>query len=215
MCECVRISIKLYQYYDIICPLTNNLWHYKFSHVRLFAILQARILEWVAFPFSRGSSQPRDRIQVSRIAGGFFTSWTTRKAHGGWDSKESAWSVGDLGSIPVSGRSSGEGNGNPLQYSGLENPMDMGSQRVGHNWATSLSFSVQVTTTTQACKCTVWHAMHCVLLFPSSNFWLELQRESQSFIFWTPVVTDTSSTADFLILLCFVVYISGKLLECG
>ena len=36
-------------------------------------ILQARILEWVAFPFSRGSSQPRDRIQVSRIAGRFFT----------------------------------------------------------------------------------------------------------------------------------------------
>ena len=33
-------------------------------------ILQARILEWVAFPFSRGSSQPRDRTQVSRIAGG-------------------------------------------------------------------------------------------------------------------------------------------------
>ena len=37
-------------------------------------ILQARILEWVAFPFSRGSSQPRDRTQVSRIAGRFFTS---------------------------------------------------------------------------------------------------------------------------------------------
>ena len=37
-------------------------------------ILQARILEWVAFPFSRESSQPRDLIQVSRIAGGFFTS---------------------------------------------------------------------------------------------------------------------------------------------
>ena len=37
-------------------------------------ILQARILEWVAFPFSRGSSQPRDRTQVSHIAGGFFTS---------------------------------------------------------------------------------------------------------------------------------------------
>ena len=43
-------------------------------------ILQARILEWVAFPFSRGSSQPRDWTQVSRIAGGFFTSWTTKKA---------------------------------------------------------------------------------------------------------------------------------------
>ena len=37
-------------------------------------ILQARILEWVAFPFSRGSSQPRDQTQVSRIADGFFTS---------------------------------------------------------------------------------------------------------------------------------------------
>ena len=37
-------------------------------------ILQARILEWVDFPFSRGSSQPRDRTQVSCIAGGFFTS---------------------------------------------------------------------------------------------------------------------------------------------
>ena len=43
-------------------------------------ILQTRILEEVAFPFSRGSSQPRDQTQVSRIAGGFFTSWATREA---------------------------------------------------------------------------------------------------------------------------------------
>ena len=43
-------------------------------------ILQARILERVAFLFSRGSSQPRGRIQVSPIAGGFFTSWATREA---------------------------------------------------------------------------------------------------------------------------------------
>ena len=43
-------------------------------------ILQARILEWVPFPFSRGSSQSRDHTQVSRIAGGFFTSWATREA---------------------------------------------------------------------------------------------------------------------------------------
>ena len=40
-------------------------------------ILQARTLEWVAFPFSGGSSQPRDQTQVSCIAGGFFTSWVT------------------------------------------------------------------------------------------------------------------------------------------
>ena len=43
-------------------------------------ILQAGILEWVAFPFSRGSSQRRDRTQVSHTAGGFFTSWATREA---------------------------------------------------------------------------------------------------------------------------------------
>ena len=42
-------------------------------------ILQARILEWVAFSFSRRSSQPRDQTQVSRIAGRFFTSWATRE----------------------------------------------------------------------------------------------------------------------------------------
>ena len=43
---------------------------------------------------------------------------------GGSEVKESACNAGDLGSIPGSGRSSGEGNGNPLQYSCLENPMD-------------------------------------------------------------------------------------------
>ena len=43
-------------------------------------ILQARILEWVAFPFSRGSSQPRNRTRVSCIAGIFFTNWAIREA---------------------------------------------------------------------------------------------------------------------------------------
>ena len=60
---------------------------------------------------------------------------------GGSEVKVSASSVGDLGSIPGSGRSPGEGNSNPLQYSCLENPMDRGSwwatvhgsQRVGHD----------------------------------------------------------------------------------
>ena len=48
--------------------------------LRPHGILQARILEWVAFPFPRGSSQPRDQTQVFHIAGGFLTSWATRKA---------------------------------------------------------------------------------------------------------------------------------------
>ena len=43
-------------------------------------ILQVRTLECIDFPFSRGSSQSRNRTQVSCIAGGFFTSWSTREA---------------------------------------------------------------------------------------------------------------------------------------
>ena len=43
-------------------------------------LLQVRILEWVAIPFSRGSSQPRDQIRVSPVAGTFFTVWVIREA---------------------------------------------------------------------------------------------------------------------------------------
>ena len=52
----------------IDCSLPGSLVH---------GILQARILEWVAYPFSRGSSQPRNQIKVSCIAGKFFISWAT------------------------------------------------------------------------------------------------------------------------------------------
>ena len=58
----------------------------------------------------------------------------------GSDGKASVYNAGDLGSLPGSGRFPGEGNGNLLQYSCLENPMDggawcrpMGSQRFGHD----------------------------------------------------------------------------------
>ena len=50
---------------------------------------------------------------------------------GGSEGKASAYNAGDPGSIPGSGRAPGEGNGTPLQYSGLENPMDGGAW-----WAT-------------------------------------------------------------------------------
>ena len=52
------------------------------------------------------------------------TSVTKISFPGGSEGKASAYNAGDLGSIPGSGRSAGEGNGNPLQYSCLENPMD-------------------------------------------------------------------------------------------
>ena len=59
------------------------------------------------------------------------TSATPLPFPGGSEVKASAYDVGDLGSIPGSGRSPGEGSGNPLQYSCLESPMDRGAW-----WAT-------------------------------------------------------------------------------
>ena len=56
---------------------------------------------------------------------------TPKSFPGGSEAKASAWNVGDPGSIPGSGRSPGEGNGNPRQYCCLENPMDGGAW-----WAT-------------------------------------------------------------------------------
>ena len=52
-----------------LCPMLCDPMGY-----RVHGILQARILEWVAFPFPRGSSQPRDQAQVSHIACRFFIS---------------------------------------------------------------------------------------------------------------------------------------------
>ena len=84
----------------------------------------------------------------SLIVGGFLC---------GSVGKESACNAGDLGSIPGLGRSPGEGNGNPLHYSCLGNPMDRGAWwatvhgvvRVGYDWATSLSLSWIIAVTVQ------------------------------------------------------------------
>ena len=72
VCVCVYMKVKVAQSCLTLCDPLD----YK-----VLGILQARILEWVAFPFSRGSSQPRDETQVSSTAGRFFTSWTTREVH--------------------------------------------------------------------------------------------------------------------------------------
>ena len=60
-----KVQVKIAQSCPTLCDAMDCTVH---------GILQAKILEWVAFPFSRGSSQPRDRTQISCIAGGFFTS---------------------------------------------------------------------------------------------------------------------------------------------
>ena len=64
------VKVKVTQ----LCPTLCNPMDYT-----VHGILQARILEWVAFPLCRGSPQPRDRTQVSGIAAGFFASWATGK----------------------------------------------------------------------------------------------------------------------------------------
>ena len=53
---------------------------YSLLGFSVHGILQARILEWIAIPFSRGTSQPRDRTLVSCITGRFFTVWATGKS---------------------------------------------------------------------------------------------------------------------------------------
>ena len=58
-------KMKVAQSCPTLCDSTNYAVH---------EIFHAIILKWVAFPFTRGSSQPRDRTQVSHTAGGFFTS---------------------------------------------------------------------------------------------------------------------------------------------
>ena len=73
-----EIYIHIYALGEGHSVMSDSLWPMDcVFHV----ILQARILEWVAFPFSRWSSQPRDQTQVCHIAGEFFTSWATREAH--------------------------------------------------------------------------------------------------------------------------------------
>ena len=59
-----KVKVKVAQSCPILCDAINYTVH---------GLLQVRIMEWGAFPFSRGSSQPKDGTQVSHIAGGFFT----------------------------------------------------------------------------------------------------------------------------------------------
>ena len=96
---CINESVSLYSPWNSLCQNTEvgSLSHlqgilptqrlnpglplcrqilYKLSHKE-----SPSILKWLAYPFSSGSSQPRNRTGVSCIAGRFFTNWTIRKAH--------------------------------------------------------------------------------------------------------------------------------------
>ena len=64
------------------CPTLCNLMDCSLPGSSVNGIFQARTLEWVAISFSRGSSLPKDRTQVSCTASRFSTIWATREAHG-------------------------------------------------------------------------------------------------------------------------------------
>ena len=83
LCCTVEINNIVSQLCEWKLPIHGWLFAIPMDYT-VHGILQARILEWVTFPFSRGSSQPRDLTQVSHIAGRFFTSWATRKAQETW-----------------------------------------------------------------------------------------------------------------------------------
>ena len=147
--------------------LFANLW--TVAHQAPLSMGFSRQEYWSRLPFPSPGDLPNSGIEPTSLplAGGFFTTEPSGKCvcvcvycvcvdmcvyvcmicvclggfPGGSDNKESACNEGDLGSIPRLGRSPGERNGNPLQYSCLENSMDRGawqatvhgSQSVGHD----------------------------------------------------------------------------------
>ena len=101
---------------------------------------------------------------------------------GGSDGKESAYDVGDLGSIHRSGRSSGEGHGNPLQYSCLENSMDRGAwQATVHRVSKELDTTELLTRCIRHCWISnVEHLFMCVLAIFMSSLEKYLWRNKSS-----------------------------------
>ena len=83
------------------------------------------------YSYNKVSQRKENIIKIIRKRTYIYTTYTCIYFPGGSDGKVSAYNAGDLGSNPRMGRSPGEGNGNPLQYSCLENPMDGGAW-----WAT-------------------------------------------------------------------------------
>ena len=73
----VELHMKVKVLVNYSCPTLCNTMDSSLASSSVHGILQARIMEWVAIPFSRGSSQPRNWTQVSCIAGRFFTIWAT------------------------------------------------------------------------------------------------------------------------------------------
>jgi len=151
--------------------VSDSLWPHGIVH----GLLQARILEWVAIPFSRGSSQCRDQTQVSHITGGFFNSWAPGKPFTSISSLKSdaqyflkqkiiiedspitkvrtdprSW-YGSANTIwrmkSYTSKSPGEGNGSPVQCYYLKNSMDREAWRATIHRITESDMTEQLTYT--------------------------------------------------------------------
>ena len=79
-----------------LCPTLCNPMDCSLPGSSLHGIFQARVLEWVAISFSRGSSWPRDRTQVSRIPGRCFNLWATREAQIWLQSRSNSKSISNF-----------------------------------------------------------------------------------------------------------------------
>ena len=80
--ECWNNRFKVFLESEVAqsCPTLCNPMDCSPSGSSVHGIFQARVLEWIAISFSRESSRPRNRTQVSHIAGSHFTVWATREA---------------------------------------------------------------------------------------------------------------------------------------
>ena len=81
VCVCVCVCVWVTR----LCPILCGPKEYSSSGSSLHRIPQTRMLEWVAIPFSKASSWPRDQTRVSCTAGKFFTIWAIREAQDGWN----------------------------------------------------------------------------------------------------------------------------------
>ena len=129
--------------FPFLCFLLRSLFKPRLSpHVVKMTLQNLSFRQSESIPvasFFPASKSVTRRVSFNLI---WQRSWGAPLFPGGSDGKASVYNGGDLGSIPGSGRFPGEGNGNPLQYPCLENPMDGGawcrllrmrSQRVGHD----------------------------------------------------------------------------------
>ena len=131
------------------CPTLSDPMDCSLPGFSIHGIFQARVLEWGAIAFSESElyhllNRWCWANSLTPLIPSFLNSNADNYYY--YIIIINSCNAGDPGSIPRSGRSHGEGNGNPLQYSCLENPMDgekpgglqsMGSQIVGHDWVTS------------------------------------------------------------------------------